>query len=294
MLGHGSAASQSRTRLKITLALTATYMVAEIVGGVLTGSLALLADAAHMATDVGGLAFALFAIWIGQRPPDPRRTYGYYRAEILAALANGAVLFGVAFYILVEAYRRFREPVRVASGTMLAVAAVGLTVNLVGMYLLRSGAKESLNVKGAYLEVMSDLLGSVGVLAAAGVIRFTGWTWVDPAVSVLIGLFILPRTWRLLREAVDVLLEATPAGVDLGAVEKALAQTPDVAGVHDVHAWAITSGKNLLSAHVRVVEGADRDEVLRQLRRLLRERFGFDHVTLEIEAGSVHPEELAY
>lgn len=294
MLEQGSAASQSRGRLKITLALTATYMAAEIAGSVLTGSLALLADAAHMGTDVGGLAFALFAIWIGQRPPDSRKTYGYYRAEILAALANGALLFGVAFYILYEAYQRFREPVRVASGAMLAVAAVGLAVNLIGMYLLRAGAAESLNVKGAYLEVMSDLLGSVGVLVAAGLIWLTGWNWVDPAFSVLIGFFILPRTWRLMREAVDVLLEGTPANVDLPAVEQALAEPEGVEGVHDVHAWSMTSGKNLLSGHVRVAEGVNRDEVLRELRELLRERFGFDHVTLEIEAASVHPEKLPY
>ena len=293
-MGHGSAAGQSRGRLKITLVLTASYMAAEIIGGLLTGSLALLADAAHMATDVGGLAFALFAIWIGQRPPDARKTFGYYRAEILAAVANGALLFGVAFYILFEAYQRFREPVRVASGAMLAVAAVGLAVNVFGMYLLRAGARESLNVKGAYLEVMGDLLGSVGVLVAAGVIWLTGWNWVDPAFSVLIGLFILPRTWRLLREAVDVLLEAIPAQVELSAVEQALAEPRGVEGVHDLHAWSITSGKNLLTGHVRVAEGVDRDEVLRELRKLLQERFGFDHVTLEIETGTVHPEKLPY
>lgn len=281
-------------RMKITLALTATYMVAEIVGGLWTGSLALLADAAHMATDVGGLAFALFAIWIGRRPPDAKKTYGYYRAEILAALANGVVLFGVAFYILYEAYQRFREPVRVASGAMLAVAAVGLAVNLIGMYLLKAGAGESLNVKGAYLEVMSDLLGSLGVLAAGIVIWFTGWNWVDPVISVLIGFFILPRTWKLLREAVDILLEGTPADVDLLAVEKALREQPNVAEVHDVHAWTVTSGRDLLSGHVRVAAGADRDEVLREVRTLLRERFGFDHVTLEVEGGSVHPETLPY
>ena len=281
-------------RMKITLALTATFMVAEIVGGLLTGSLALLADAAHMATDVGGLAFALFAIWIGRRPPDAKKTYGYYRAEILAALANGVVLFGVAFYILYEAYQRFREPVRVASGAMLAVAAVGLAVNLIGMYLLKAGAGESLNVKGAYLEVMSDLLGSLGVLAAGIVIWFTGWNWVDPVISVLIGFFILPRTWKLLREAVDILLEGTPADVDLLAVEKALREQPNVAEVHDVHAWTVTSGRDLLSGHVRVAAGADRDEVLREVRTLLRERFGFDHVTLEVEGGSVHPETLPY
>ena len=289
-----SATGRSMGRMKTTLALTATYMIAEIVGGLLTGSLALLADAAHMATDVGGLAFALFAIWIGRRPPDAKKTYGYFRAEILAALANGVVLFGVAFYILYEAYQRFREPVRVASGAMLAVAAIGLAVNLIGMYLLKAGAGESLNVKGAYLEVMSDLLGSLGVLAAGIVIWITGWYWIDPAFSVLIGLFILPRTWKLLRKAVDILLEGTPANVDLSAVENALLEQPGVEGVHDVHAWTVTSGKDLLSGHVRVAAGTDRDEILRDIRKLLRERFGFDHVTLEVEAGSVHPEPLPY
>lgn len=291
-MGHASAAGQSRSRLTIILALTAAYMAAEIIGGLLTGSLALLADAAHMATDVGGLAFALFAIWIGQRPPDAGKTYGYYRAEILAALANGVLLFGVAFYILYEAYQRFREPVQVASGAMLAVAAVGLIVNLIGMYLLRAGATESLNVKGAYLEVMGDLLGSVGVLVAGGLIWLTGWDWVDPAFSVVIGLFILPRTWRLLREAVDVLLEGTPREVNLPEVEQAITAAPGVVGAHDLHAWSLTSGKHLLSAHVQVAPGSDRDEILKALKALLRERFGFDHVTLEIEKPEAHPGEL--
>lgn len=288
-MDHGSAAGQSRGLLKITLALTATYMAAEIVGGLLTGSLALLADAAHMATDVGGLAFALFAIWIGERPPDAGKTFGYYRAEILAALANGALLFGVAFYILFEAWKRFREPVPVASGAMLAVAAVGLVVNVVGIYLLKAGARESLNVKGAYLEVMSDLLGSVGVLVAAGLIWLTGRTWIDPAFSVLIGLFILPRTWRLLREAVDVLMEGVPRGVDLPELERVMAAPPGVKGVHDLHSWTLTSGKLLLSGHVQVAPNVDRDEVLRTIKETLRERFGFDHITLEIEKEQAHP-----
>lgn len=290
-MAHGSAAGQSRGRLKITLALTATYMAAEIVGGLWAGSLALLADAAHMATDVGGLAFALLAIRLAERPPDEKKTFGYYRAEILAALANGVVLFGVAFYILYEAYRRFREPVEVTSGAMLAVAGVGLAVNLAGMFLLRSGAGSSLNVKGAYLEVMSDLLGSIGVLVAAGLIWMTGWNWLDPAFSVLIGLFILPRTWHLLREAVDILLEGTPSDVDLTEVERTLTGLPGVAGAHDLHVWSLTSGKHLLTAHVAVAPGADRDAILTDLKALLRERFGFDHTTLEVEKQGAHPGE---
>lgn len=290
MAHASSAAGQYGRRLKMTLALTATYMAAEIVGGLLTGSLALLADAAHMATDVGGLAFALFAIWIGQRPADSRKTFGYYRAEILAALANGALLFAVAFYILYEAWERFREPVEVASGAMLAVAGVGLAVNLVGMYLLKAGANESLNVKGAYLEVMGDLLGSVGVLVAAGLIWMTGWNWIDPLFSVVIGLFILPRTWRLLREAVDVLLEGTPREIDLGDVERTLVGQAGVVGAHDLHAWSLTSGKHLVTAHIQVATGVDRDRVLQDLKAVLREKFGFEHATLEIETSNAHPE----
>jgi cobalt-zinc-cadmium efflux system protein len=204
------------------------------------------------------------------------------------------LLFGVAFYILYEAYQRFREPVRVASGAMLAVAAVGLVVNLIGMYLLRSGADKSLNVKGAYLEVLSDLLGSAGVLVAGGLIWWTGWSWVDPAFSVAIGLFILPRTWRLLGEALGVLLEGTPAGVDLQTVKDAMGRWPGVLAAYDVHAWAITSGKHLLSAHVLVAEGSERDRVLRELREMAQTRFGFQHVTLEVEVGTVHTEGISH
>jgi cobalt-zinc-cadmium efflux system protein len=174
---------------------------------------------------------------------------------------------------------------------MLAVAGVGLAVNLAGMFLLRSGAGSSLNVKGAYLEVMSDLLGSIGVLVAAGLIWMTGWNWLDPAFSVLIGLFILPRTWHLLREAVDILLEGTPSDVDLTEVERTLTGLPGVAGAHDLHVWSLTSGKHLLTAHVAVAPGADRDAILTDLKALLRERFGFDHTTLEVEKQGAHPGE---
>ena len=283
-----SASANARGRLQVTLALTATYMVAEIVGGLWTGSLALLADAAHMGTDVGGLALALFAIWIGQRPVSAEKTFGYYRAEILAALANGAALFGVAFYILFEAYQRFRAPVEIASGGMLAVAVIGLAVNLVGIFLLRAGSKDSLNVKGAYFEVLSDLLSSVGVIVAAALIWFTGRTWIDPLFSVLIGLFILPRTWTLLKEAIDILLEGTPKEFSLAELETQMRQVTGVISVHELHVWTITSGRFAASAHVRILPDADEQATLRALNTFLRERDGFEHVTLQIEKGALN------
>lgn len=283
-----SASANARGRLQVTLALTATYMVAEIVGGLWTGSLALLADAAHMGTDVGGLALALFAIWIGQRPVSAEKTFGYYRAEILAALANGAALFGIAFYILYEAYVRFSAPIEIASGGMLAVAVVGLAVNLVGIVLLKTGSKDSLNVKGAYFEVLSDLLSSVGVIVAAALIWLTGRTWIDPLFSVLIGLFILPRTWALLKEAIDILLEATPKEFSLAELEAQMRQVPGVISVHELHVWTITSGRFAASAHVRILPDADEQASLRALNTLLRERDGFEHVTLQIEKGALN------
>lgn len=282
-----SAGANARGRLKITLALTATYMVAEIVGGLWTGSLALLADAAHMGTDVGGLALALFAIWIGQRPVSVEKTFGYYRAEILAALANGVALFGVAFYILFEAYQRFRAPVEIASGGMLAVAAVGLAVNLIGIFLLKAGSKDNLNVKGAYFEVLSDLLSSVGVIVAAGLIALTGRTWIDPLFSVLIGFFILPRTWTLMKEAIDILLEGTPKELTLSEIEAQMRRVPGVLSVHELHVWTITSGRFAASAHVRVAPDADEQATLRELNSLLRARDGFEHITLQMEKGTL-------
>lgn len=284
----GSAASRATPRLKTALILTSVFLIVEIVGGLLTGSLALLADAAHMGTDVGGLALALFAIWIGQWPANEAKTYGYYRAEILAALANAVALFGVAFYILFEAYQRLRAPVAIASLPMLGVAAVGLGVNLVSLLLLRAGATESLNVKGAYLEVLSDLLSSVGVIVAAGLIWWTGRTWIDPVFSVLIGFFILPRTWRLLREAIDVLMEATPAHLAPGEIASALRAVDGVIDIHELHAWTLTSGRYALSAHVRARTDADADALLAALSQVLRERFAIEHVTLQIEKHFKH------
>lgn len=278
-----SAATRNETRLAVVFGITAFYLVVEVAGGLLTNSLALLADAGHMLTDVAGTGLALFAIRFARRPASPERTYGYYRAEILAALANAVVLIGVSAYILYEAYRRLREPPEVQSLAMLIVAAVGLAVNLVAIWLLKEGSSESLNLKGAYFEVLSDALTSIGVIAAGLIMLTTGWYYADPLISAGIGLFILPRTWRLLSDAVGVLLEGTPSDVNLAAVREAIAAVPGVAGVHDLHAWALTSGVNALSAHVVTAAGADLAAVLGGVRDRVTQGFPIAHVTVQIE-----------
>lgn len=279
----GTAAGRNKGRLAVVLGLTTVYLVAEVVGGLLTGSLALLADAGHMMTDVAGLGMALLAIWFGARPATPERTYGYYRAEILAALANAVVLFGISFYILYEAYLRFLDPPKVESGWMLVVAAIGLVVNLIGMGILRAGSTESLNMKGAYFEVLSDMLTSIGVIAAGAIMWTTGWYYADPLFSAGIGLFILPRTWKLLKDAVHVLLEGTPSDVNLAAVRQTIVGTDGVAAVHDLHAWSFTSGSNALSAHVSLAEGADHVAVLGGVTRRIAEGFPISHTTIQVE-----------
>ena len=238
-MGHAhnhSAAGKNKKRLAIVLALTSAYLVAEVIGGLLTHSLALLADAGHMLTDVAGLILALFAIRFAERPATPERTYGYYRIEILVALVNAVVLIGISLYILYEAYERFRNPPEIQSGGMLAVALVGLVVNIAGIYLLKSASEESLNMKGAYFEVLSDMLTSIGVIAAGIIMLTTGWYYADPIISAGIGVFILPRTWMLLRDAVGVLLEGTPHDVNLAALRESIRTVEGVADVHDLHA----------------------------------------------------------
>lgn len=294
---NSSATVKNRRGLQITFVLTFAYFLVEVAGGVLTNSLALLADAAHMLTDVFGLGLALFATWISQKPATPQKTYGYYRFEILAALANAVVLFIVSFYILYEAYRRFEQPPEIASLPVLIVAVVGLAVNLIGFWILREGAAESLNVHGAFLEVISDALGSVGVIVAAAIMLKTGWYYADPIFSVLIGLFILPRTWKLLTQAVNVLLEGTPAHINLAAVEETLLDVEGVGKVHDLHVWAITSGIEALSAHVVLEENCDPkdgDRVLEALAVFLKEKFGIDHSTIQIENSSRHEKEMQH
>lgn len=278
-----SAAGRHQKPLYAALALTLTYMTAEIVGGIVTGSLALIADAAHMATDAGGLALALFAIHVAQKAATPQKTYGYLRTEILAALVNAVVLLLLTVYILYEAYKRFLSPPEILSGPMFAVAAVGLVVNLISMKLLSAGSSESLNVQGAYFEVLSDMLGSLGVIAAALIIMYTGWTLADPIIGAGIGLFIVPRTWKLLNQAVHILMEGVPAEIDLSLLEKTLLEIPGVTAVHDLHVWTITSGMDSLTGHVVVKDMNDARTVLTNAKAVLEQKFKIDHVTIQVE-----------
>lgn len=281
---HAHATHSNEKMLWITLGLTATYMVVEIVSGLLTQSLALLSDAAHMFTDVAALAISLVAIQIGKRPADLSRTFGYYRFEILAAALNASILFLVAFYILFEAYHRFQEPPEIQSTGMLVVAVLGLIVNFIGMRLLQGGSEDSLNMKGAYLEVWSDMLGSLGVIIAALIIKFTGWWIADPIVAVAIGLWVLPRTWILLKQSVNILLEGVPEGLEIAEIDKALQAISGVEAVHDLHVWAITSGKVSLTAHLLIDQEKQAGaEILKNVTRLLKERFHITHSTIQIE-----------
>jgi len=281
---HLSAGERHRGRLAVAFVLAACFLVIETAAAFLTGSLALLSDAGHMLTDTAGLGMALAAITAASRASTGgRRTFGLYRLEVLAALANALLLLAVAGYVAWEAVRRFREPVDVPAGPMLLVAAVGLAVNLAGFLLLREGAQESLNVRGAYLEVMADAVGSAGVIVAATVIALTGWSWVDPAFAVALGVFILPRTWRLAGQALRVLVQAAPPHVDLPRLQADLAALPGVVDVHDLHVWTLTSDMEVATAHLQVHPGTDTHAVLDQARVVLRERHRLDHATLQVE-----------
>lgn len=283
----GTAAGRHKSRLAAALALTASFMVAEVVGALWTGSLALLADAAHMLTDAGGLALALIAIRFAEKPATPQRSYGYVRMEILSALTNAVVLLLLTVYILYEAYQRFLNPPPILGGPMLAVAALGLIVNLISMKLLAGGSSESLNVKGAYFEVLSDMLGSLGVIVAALVVMATGWTLADPIVGAGIGLFIVPRTWNLLRQAVHILMEGTPPEIDMTLLEKSLLGLPGVTAVHDLHVWTLTSGLDAMSGHVVVADMAEARPVLVAAGTLLADKFGLKHTTIQIEDQAI-------
>jgi cobalt-zinc-cadmium efflux system protein len=285
MHAHPSDTQTAQSRLVLVLAATAVYLVAEVVGGLLTGSLALLADSGHLLTDVLGLGMAVAAIRFARRPATPSRTYGFYRAEILAALINSLVLLAISGSILVAAWERFRNPGPVEAGPMLIVAAGGLVVTLVGVALLHRDAQHSLNVRGAFLEVFGDLLGALGTMLAAAIILATGWSPADPLISALIGLLIVPRAVALLRNVVDVLLESTPRHLDTHAIEAAMRAVPGVTSVHDLHVWSITSGFVAMSGHV-AASGRPSALVLHDLRGMLRERFGIEHVTLQVEVES--------
>lgn len=271
-------------RLAWAFLLTFAFFGVELVGGILTGSLALLSDAAHMLTDVGGIGMALAAIHLASRGgAHPSRTFGLYRLEILAALANSLLLFGVAFYVLFEAVERLETPRDVLGMPMLVIAAVGLGVNVVAFLLLREGASESLNVRGAYLEVLSDALGSAAVILAAVVLQLTGWTWVDPVVGAGIGLFILPRTWRLAAQALRILVQAAPPHIDMERLRGALGRLPDVVDVHDLHVWTLTSDMEVASCHLMIRSSADSHRILDAARNLLRDEYGVSHATLQVE-----------
>lgn len=279
----GTAAGKYKSRLAGALALTASFMAVEVIGGLLTGSLALIADAAHMLTDAGGLALALIAIRFAERPATPQKTYGYVRMEVLSALTNAVVLLLLTVYILYEAYQRFLHPPEILGTPMLVVAALGLIVNLISMKLLAGGSEESLNVKGAYFEVMADMLGSLGVLAAALIVMFTQWTLIDPIIGAGIGLFIVPRTWNLLKQAVHILMEGTPPNIDMALLEGKLSSIAGVEAVHDLHVWTITSGLDAMSCHLVVADPGAAQRILTEASAAMREHFGITHSTIQIE-----------
>ena len=280
---HSHGAGANSRRLAIALGLTTTFLIAELIGSFVFNSLALLSDAAHMFTDSAALAIALAAVKIGQRPADDERTYGYRRFEILAAAFNALLLFAVAGYVLYEGIKRFFEPTEVQSVGMLAVAAVGLIINLIAMRLLAGGKDNSLNVKGAYLEVWADMLGSLGVIVGAIVIMFTGWQWVDPVVAIGIGVWVLPRTWILLKDTTQILLEGTPRGIKMSDIRAAVSGVTGVAGLHDLHVWSLSSDEHSLSVHVELTADADFETVRSKVAEALHSRFDIRHTTVQVE-----------
>jgi len=282
---YTTAAAANRDRLLAVFGLSLVVLLVEVVGGIASNSLALLADAGHMLTDISGIGLSLLAIWFAARRPTSERSFGFLRLEIFAAAANAVLLFGVAAFILFEAWQRLSAPPAVASGLMLGVALIGLTVNAGSLFLLRHAQRTSLNMRGAYLEVMGDLAGSAAVIVAAVVIGLTGWIAADAVASVAIALLILPRTYGLLRDATDVLLEATPKDLDMAHVRRHILEAPGVVDCHDLHAWTITSGMNVLSAHVILADGADPAVTLDALCACLSDDFDIEHSTFQLETA---------
>ena len=282
--GHDHGAKNTSARaLLLTLGLTATYTVVEVIGGLLTGSLALLADAGHMLSDTGSIAVALGAIWLAKRPATAGRSFGFKRAEILAALFNGVTLVAISIWIFIEAAQRFADPPEVLGGWLLGIALGGLLINLTGALILARGDRGSLNLQAALRHVIADVLGSVGVIAAAIVILVTGWVYADPLISVLIGILVAASSWGVLRESVSILLEATPKGIDAEEVQARIESVAGVSTVHDLHIWTITSGFPALAAHVLVERGADCHAKRRELERLLEREYEIDHTTLQVD-----------
>ena len=276
-------AAGNRRRLALALILTATYMVAEIVGGLVANSLALLADAGHMFSDAAALGLSLVALMLAQRPATSQRTYGFHRAEILAALSNGAALIALSALIAREAWERLAEPPEVRGGLMLAVACGGLAINFANLLILSGGRKQSLNVRGAWLHVMADALGSVGAIAAGAMIYFFGWRWADPAASFVIASLVLYSAWGLIRETLDVLMEGVPKGISIDEVTDALKELPGVLDAHDLHVWSLTSGRNIATTHLVIAEEADHQRIIDDANRTLSERFSIDHATIQVE-----------
>ncbi|HET6891772.1 MAG TPA: cation diffusion facilitator family transporter [Pyrinomonadaceae bacterium] len=283
-------ASDSRRRLGLVLLLTAVYMVAEAAGGWLTGSLALLADAGHMFTDVAALALALMAAWFGTRPATSSKTFGYYRLEILAALINGVALVVISLLIFYEAYQRWSSPPAVRGNIVMLIAAGGLMINLLCAWILHGRHHIDLNIRGVWLHVLSDALGSVGAIVAGGIMYLYGWYAADPLFSALIGAMIVWSSWRLIRDSTNVLLEGTPAHINLAAVEDAILHTEGVDAVHDLHVWTITSGREALSAHVIHAYSISQPDLLRELRTKLHDHFGVDHLTIQMETADFEDE----
>jgi cobalt-zinc-cadmium efflux system protein len=280
---RSSSAASNQARLSVALGLAAAYMIAEVIGGLWTGSLALLADAGHMLSDVVALSLSVLAIRLAQRPATPQQTYGHHRTEILAALTQGLLLVGVAVYVFMEAAERIQSPQPVLGGPMLAIASGGLLVNLAGLWVLNEGRHHSLNVRGAWLHVLSDALGSIGAIAAGALVWGFGWYWADPAASALIAVLVVYSAWTLLREAVAVLMEWAPGHVDVQQVEGCIAALPGVLAVHDLHVWTISSGMIALSGHVVAQNPATHGKLLQEISDLLHRRFEISHATIQIE-----------
>lgn len=278
---------QGKARLLTVLSLTVAFMILEIVVGLTSGSLALLADAGHMASDIGGIALALIALWFSSKPANTNKTFGYYRSEILAGFLNSLVLVGISIFILVEAWERLVNPPHVSAWPVLACAFVGVIVNVISLRLLKSGADRSINMKAAYLEIMSDMAGLAGVMVSSLVIGMTGWYAADPIVSALIAILILPRTWMLLSECTHILMEGAPGHIDLTELRTTLSAVPGVVDIHDLHVWTITSDHHAMSAHVCIKSDAEPKDVLARVSEEAEKKFGLDHTTIQVEV--FHP-----
>lgn len=290
-LGHAHGRiSESKRKLKLVLVLTAIYMIAEGVGGWWTGSLALLADAGHMLTDVAALGLALTAAWFSSRPATSNKTFGYHRLEILAALVNGVALIVISILVLYEAYQRWSAPPVVNGSVVMIIAAGGLAINLVSAWILHGRHEIDLNIRGAWLHVISDALGSLGAVVAGALMWWNGWYAADPLISAFIGILIVWSSWRLIRESTNVLLEGTPAHINLAAVEESILHTDGVSNVHDLHIWTITSGREALSAHVIHSYDVSQPDLLKELRSKLHDRFGVDHLTIQMETPDFEDE----